>query len=141
MALETSRNQEAMMLARRSAGLAANNAEASLQRALDEPRRLPAVQISASMTVTAVARQLTEIAAAMEHLSPQEFSWPNAAERNALRSQLDALATAIAERRAPLTAPPLELEGEPGDIIATELQKVAYQLALLQEAARILAVG
>jgi uncharacterized membrane protein YccC len=56
--------------ARRQAGLAGNNAEASLRRALEEPRRYPPDQIAAAMAITAAARRLAGMAALIMQSPP-----------------------------------------------------------------------
>ena len=56
--------------ARRQAGLAGNNAEASLRRALEEPRRYPSDQIAAAIAITAAARRLAGMAALIVQSPP-----------------------------------------------------------------------
>ncbi len=113
----------AVEAARRRAGLAGNNAEASLRRALEEPRRHPADEIAASMTIAAAARRLAGIASVISQGAGPDLS----ERRERLRSRLDQLASSIAEAREPAaTEAPLPA-------------LVGRQLAVLDEAARALA--
>lgn len=134
LALDPTSNEKMLVSARRKAGLAANNAEASIQRLLDEPKRLASSHISASMTVTAASRQLTEIATAMEHL-PLYARHPI---HNILSRKLDELVQALTERRPPCEMPGLKIEVQEGDPIAVELKKVVNEMSLLEEAVHIL---
>ena len=116
-------SDEAVEAARRRAGLAGNNAEASLRRALEEPRRHPADEIAAAMTIAAAARRLAGIASVIgEGAGPELAEW-----RERLRIRLAQLACAIAEASPPPApeAPLPALVGRP--------------LAVLNEAARALA--
>jgi uncharacterized membrane protein YccC len=116
-------SDEEVEAARRRAGLAANNAEASLRRALQEPRRHPADEIGAAMTAAAAARRLAGVASVIsEGAGPDLADW-----RERLRVRLDRLASAIAE-----ASPPPASEAPPPGL-------VGRQLAIVEEEARALA--
>ncbi|HTU54428.1 MAG TPA: FUSC family protein [Acetobacteraceae bacterium] len=118
-------SDEEVEAARRRAGLAGNNAEASLRRALQEPRRHPSDEIAAAMTIAAAARRLAGIAAVIAQTAD---AGPDLSERRErLRIRLDQLASAIAE-----ASPPAAAEAPPPGL-------VGQQLAVLDEAARALA--
>jgi uncharacterized membrane protein YccC len=117
--------------ARRNAGLAGNNAEASLQRAMDEPHRGQDHEIAAAMTVTAVARRLGDIAAVVAQR-------PAGADDRArvgtlLHAELEAIASAIAAGREVASMVP------PDDGAGPDIAKAWRQVSVLREATRLLA--
>lgn len=127
---------------RRSAGLAANNAEASLQRALDEPRRQNAHEIAAAMTVNAAARRMTGAAAAIAQLSPSsEGGAELAATRDGLRNALDEIAAAISGGRTPVMVDQVPSQMHKGGVADVELSKAWRQIVVLNAAARELAAS
>jgi uncharacterized membrane protein YccC len=126
--------------ARRQAGLAGNNAEASLRRALEEPRRYPPDQIAAAMAITAAARRLAGIAALIMQSPPVPEAMARVADMHAnLQEKFDDAADAIEHGRSPaashVTAPPGHswIEGS--------LHGALRQLSVVIEAARSLAVA
>jgi uncharacterized membrane protein YccC len=126
--------------ARRQAGLAGNNAEASLRRALEEPRRYPPDQIAAAMAITAAARRLAGIAALIMQSPPVPEAMARVADMHAnLQAKFDDAADAIEHGRSPaashVTAPPGHswIEGS--------LHGALRQLSVVIEAARSLAVA
>ena len=124
--------------ARRQAGLAGNNAEASLRRALEEPRRYPADQIAAAMAITAAARRLAGIAALIMQSPPVPEAMARIADmRPDLQAKFEDAADAIEHGRSPaashVTAPP----GHSG--IEDSLFGALRQLSVVTEAARSLA--
>ena len=125
--------------ARRQAGLAGNNAEASLRRATEEPRRYPSDQIAAAMAIAAAARRLAGIAA----LITQSPKAPKATARVAtmrpyLQATADAAADAIEHGQAPAAG---VVDALPQNSqIESLLDGVLRQLSVVSEAARSLAV-
>ncbi len=124
--------------ARRQAGLAGNNAEASLRRALEEPRRYPSDQIAAAMAITAAARRLAGIAALILQSPPVPEAKGHIAEmRLNLQARAEHAADAIENGRVPaadhVSAPPdcSRIEGL--------LYGASRQLSVVAEAARGLA--
>jgi uncharacterized membrane protein YccC len=124
--------------ARRQAGLAGNNAEASLRRALEEPRRYPSHQIAAAMAITAAARRLAGIAALIMQSPPVPDVMGDIAEmRLNLQAKAEDAADAIENGRVPaadhVSAPPdySRIEGL--------LYGASRQLSVVAEAARGLA--
>jgi uncharacterized membrane protein YccC len=124
--------------ARREAGLAGNNAEASLRRALEEPRRYPPDQIAATLAITAAARRLAGMAALiMQMPSAPELMPRIAAMRSGLQARVEDAADAIEYGRAPpaghVTVPPDQSR------IEGLLYGALGQLSVVAEAARGLA--
>ena len=124
--------------ARRQAGLAGNNAEASLRRALEEPRRYPPDQIAAAMAITAAARRLAGIAALIMQSPPVPEAMARIADmRPDLHAKFEDAADAIEHGRSlaasHVTAPPGHswIEGS--------LLGALRQLSVATEAARSLA--
>jgi uncharacterized membrane protein YccC len=126
--------------ARRQAGLAGNNAEASLRRALEEPRRYPPDQIAAAMAITAAARRLAGIAALIMQSPPVPEAMARIADmRPDLHAKFEDAADAIEHGRSlaasHVTAPPGHswIEGS--------LLGALRQLSVATEAARSLAAS
>ncbi len=65
---EQETSQEALQTARRAAGLASANAEASLQRVIAEPRRTQPETVEAGITLVTCMRRLAGVAAALSLL-------------------------------------------------------------------------
>lgn len=88
--------------ARRQAGLAGNNAEASLRRALEEPRRYPCYQIAAAIAITAAARRLAGVAALiMQSPTVPEAMGRISEMRLNLQARTEDAADAIEDGRVP----------------------------------------
>ncbi len=123
---------------RRAAGVASNNADASLQRIMSEPRRHQERIVGAAMTITAAARRLAGVAAALMQIAPDLNA--DLGPAGAVFSQeIDVLAAAVAGGPAPPEAPdPPETAGL-GPLLAPEIQRGWRQLELIREAARRLA--
>ena len=86
-----------VLVARRQVGLANNNAEAALQRLLDEPR--PAARVQSTMSLCAASRRLSGCVAAL---------WAQGAPRQGLEpleAALDELGKAAREERTPVLLP------------------------------------
>jgi uncharacterized membrane protein YccC len=125
--------------ARRQAGLAGNNAEASLRRALEEPRRYPPDQIAAALAITAAARRLAGGAALIMQSPPV----PEAAARIAgmrpnLKATAEDAADAIEHGRAPSGGQVAATAGH--SWIEGVLYGASRQLSVMTEAAGRLAV-
>jgi uncharacterized membrane protein YccC len=111
---------------RRAAGVASNNLEASLARALQEPRRSARAGLESAMVVDAALRRLAGRLSSMQHdpaLGPDKAAL--AAWRDWLR-----LAFASLARGAPL--PPGQPALEPGSATA----RIARQIELMDGALR-----
>ena len=118
----------------RLAGLAGNNAEASLRRALDEPRRYPASAITAAMTITLAARRLAGIGALLQELPPaSSIITPAEDFSNFVHAAARELAEAIALSRTPAlpTMPTLPEK----DRTTQLLHGVLQQFRIIAEAA------
>jgi len=123
--------------ARRRAGLAGNNAEASLRRALDEPRRRPVDEIASAMLVTAVSRRLSGIAAAIVQSRPNGGGSRDLAQRrHALYERIEELANAIAEARPPAATPHQPVPTSETGQVEQLVSRAERQLAIAAEAAR-----
>jgi uncharacterized membrane protein YccC len=95
---------EQVEVARRYAGLAGNNAEASLRRELDEPRRHSVEEIGAAMTITAAARRLGGVASAITQIARDAHAGPELAEsRKSLQLRLDEVVSAIERPGQPVS--------------------------------------
>ena len=121
--------------ARRLAGLASNNAEASLRRAMHEPRRYLAGEISSAMAIAASTRRLSGIAALLLALPQEPGIGAHAASR--LRQFIQAAAedqvNAIMQKKAADFPPPPVL---PGDQACGRLLNGALrQFSIIAEAA------
>jgi uncharacterized membrane protein YccC len=124
--------------ARRRAGLAGNNAEASLRRALEEPRRYPPDQIAAAMAITAAARRLAGIAALIMQSPPMPETTARVADMRAdLEAKAKDAADAIEHGRAPAAGDVTAPSGPPW--IEGLLYGALRQLSVMAEAARGLA--
>lgn len=126
--------------ARRLAGLAGNNAEASIRRALDEPLRRPANEFAAAMLITAAARRLSGIAAAVMQSGRTAGGEGDLTEvRRALEGQLNEVADAIAQARRPTATPHSSAVAPDASPIGQLLSRAQRQLTVSQEAALTLA--
>lgn len=126
--------------ARRRAGLAGNNAEASLRRALDEPRRRPVDELASAMLVTAVSRRLSGIAAAIVQSGPNGGGRRDLAQRrHALHERIEEVANAIAEARPPAATPHLPVATSGTSEVEHLVSRAERQLAIAAEAASSLA--
>jgi uncharacterized membrane protein YccC len=124
--------------ARRQAGLAGNNAEASLRRALEEPRRYPPDQIAAAMAITSAARRLAGMAALIMQSPPMPEAMARIADMLPnLRAKSEDAADAIEHGRSPAAA---HVTAPPGHSwIEGLLYGALRQLSVVTEAARSLA--
>ena len=112
---------------RRASGVASNNLEASLARALQEPRRSSArTGLEAAMVVDAALRRLAGRLSSFQH---DPASVPGAAELAAWRDWLRLAFQALADGE-PL--PPGQPEHEPGSAMA----RIARQIELMDGALR-----
>jgi uncharacterized membrane protein YccC len=134
-------DENAVQAARRAAGLASANAEASLQRVLAEPRRTAPHLIEAGMTMVTCLRRLAGVAAALS-LLPEKIR-PDAREEWATRSvgwtvaSLDAIAAALRNETPPPPlgeAPPMPVSAEP-TLMQQELARLRRQTEIIQAAA------
>lgn len=124
---------------RRRAGLASNNAEASLQRLIAEPRRRrTALQIEPSMTIVTCLRRLAGVAAALATLPADGADGPAAA---AARDRIGGALSAIAEALRN-SAPPPPLPDRPDiaamtvpDLPRHELARAFRQVEVIHDAA------
>jgi len=119
--MQPSATDSAVLLARRQVGLANNNAEAALQRLLDEPR--PAARVQSIMSICAASRRLSGALAAL---------WAQGASGAGLEpldAALDELCLAAREERAPAPLPPL-----PATESQDERARALVQLAVLHGA-------
>ena len=114
--------------ARRAAGVASNNLEASLSRALQEPRRQARAGLEAAMVVDAALRRLAGRLSALQH----DPALSGAAGPEALRAWRAWLSEAFAALAAgaslPGSAPPVEGAGP--------LARIARQVELMDGALR-----
>ena len=111
--------------ARRLAGLVGNNAEASVRRAFDEPRRRPADELAAAMLITAAARRLSGIAAAIvQSARPAGGKHDLTETRKALEAQLNDVVNVIALGRHPTAIPPPPVDTHEASPIEQLLSRV-----------------
>jgi uncharacterized membrane protein YccC len=133
--------EEQVDAARRRAGLAGNNAEASLRRALEEPRRYSTQEIGAAMTIMAAARRLAGIGSVITQIAREAPAGPELKTlRESLQLHLDELVSATEHTRQPasmLQAFALDPSGR--SLIGLELFRASQQLIVLDEAVRVLA--
>ena len=122
---------------RRAAGLASNNADASLQRIMGEPRRNQDTAIGAAMIITAASRRMAGVAAALMQITPD------------LRVDLHAFHASLCQEIAALVAriaggPPAAAAQEPpapegmDHLLETEIRRALRQVELIREAASCL---
>jgi uncharacterized membrane protein YccC len=128
--------------ARRGCGLASNNAEASLQRLLGEPRRRPHEGVEPAMTIVTCLRRLAGAAAAIS-LLPPAIRQAAAGRLEALTAWAGASLQAIADDISasarpvpPLPALTMPEEQPPGqNVIDSELGRIERQVEVLHGAA------
>jgi len=118
----------ALDVARRAAGMASNNLEASLSRALQEPRRAARAGLETAMTVDAALRRLAGRLSALQH-DPALAGNPGP---EALRAWRKWLAAAFAALTAGTPLP----GGSPAIEDAGPLARIARQLELMDGALR-----
>ena len=114
--------------ARRGAGVATNNLEASLARALQEPRRSQRRRLQAAMVVDATLRRIAGQLSALRH-DPTARAALDAAAWGRWRDWIAAALVAAAEGGVPAAARP---EGAAPD----PLSRIARQVELLEGALR-----
>ncbi|MEI9981764.1 MAG: FUSC family protein [Aliidongia sp.] len=123
--------------ARRGAGLASNNAEASLQRLLNEPRRRPPAVAEAAMTMVVCLRRLAGAAAAIS-LAPAGARAAAEPQRAATlaraASALDSIAEAVMTGSELPALPPAPSGPERG-LVESELGRIGRQIDVLHGAA------
>lgn len=134
--LEGGASERDLLQARRAAGLAGNNAEASLRRALEEPRRYPGPDILAAESMIGAARRLATIAASISQTADCDSDAASVGDD--VRRRTDELAAAIEHARVPSTTPGLLAERPPSGL-SEPMSRVTHQLANLEDAARTLA--
>ena len=124
--------------ARRNAGLASNNAEASLQRLLGEPRRRPHPNVEPAMTIVTCLRRLAGAVAAISVLpaAARQGAAPGlASTKDWAVSALIAIAgvvTANDSIRPKLPAPPSRSDRAIGPgVIDSELGRIERQVEML----------
>lgn len=130
--------------ARRRAGLASNNAEASLQRLAGEPRKQAADETGPGIIVIAATRRLAGVAATLAVLPPEPGA--DAAETAEMRDWLaDGLAAVAESIDHGVPAPPLPPAPQPpvppGSLLAHELERARRQVSVLEDAASRLAAS
>jgi len=126
---------EAVEQARRAAGVASNNAEASLQRVLLEPARSNTRRLEAALTVDAALRRIAGRVSALQvdaALHPHDrMAW------QAWRGWIDTASALLADGRTDLPPRPLvpqaDLDGESLARIARQLELSAGALARLDQ--------
>lgn len=133
----------AVQAARRRAGLASNNAEASFQRLLSEPRRRPPKAAEPAMTILGCLRRLAGAAATLS-LVPAETRTAAvpvlATMRDWSSASIDAIAKAIeqgADTPSPQALPDLPAEG----VIKDEIARIQRQIDVIHGAAKRLVGG
>jgi uncharacterized membrane protein YccC len=132
--------EEQVDAARRLAGLAGNNAEASLRRALEEPRRYSAQEIGAAMTIMAAARRLAGIGSVIVQITRDAPAGPEFSRlRESLRLHLDEVVSAIEHTRQPAAMQAVAPDASGRSLIGLELGRAWRQLMVLDDAVRILA--
>jgi uncharacterized membrane protein YccC len=132
---------ENVQAARRGAGLASNNAEASLQRLLGEPRRRPQGIAEPAMTILTCLRRLAGAAAAIS-LMPMPARIAMAPRMAVIRdwsnAALEGIAVAIGQGAALPPLPMTEPWSEQG-MIESELGRIGRQIDVIRAAAGRLA--
>jgi uncharacterized membrane protein YccC len=117
--------EEAVEQARRAAGIASNNLEASLQRALLEPVRDKAASLDAALAVDAALRRLAGRASAL-HVAASPRAHAREAWK-AWREWIDAATARMAEGETGLPKRPPLPKGDPD---GESLARIARQLEL-----------
>jgi len=123
--------------ARRGAGLASNNAEASLQRLLGEPRRRPPAIAEPAMTILTCLRRLAGAAAAIS-LMPIAARDATTARLSSVREWSGMALAGIAEaigQGAELPVLPALVPGSEQDMIGSELGRIGRQIEVIRGAA------
>ncbi len=124
----------AIAAARRAAGVASNNLEASLQRAMLEPRHAANPRIEATLTIDAALRRLVG-RLSMLHVDARPAERPqdhDPAAWHAWRTWIDLVTEQVASGRAELPPRPKLPEADPN---ADSLLRIAMQLELTASAA------
>jgi uncharacterized membrane protein YccC len=131
---------------RRRAGLASNNAEASLQRLMGEPHYRADPSIEPSMVILGCVRRLAGVAATLSLLPDQQLDEPARLTLMTMRDWLDGALTAIADAvegglPAPELPPAPVLEGSPGvgpgvlpPILLYEMARIERQIEVMRGA-------
>jgi uncharacterized membrane protein YccC len=114
----------AVEAARRDAGVAANNLEASLSRALQEPRRHQRAWLEAAMVADATLRRLGGRLSVLQHETWSRNTL-NAEAWRGWRSWITGTLTAFAEGRPPAG-------DRPDDAPIESLSRLARQIELLE---------
>jgi uncharacterized membrane protein YccC len=123
--------------ARRAAGLASNNAEASFQRLLSEPRRRPPAAAEPAMTMLGCLRRLAGAAATLSLVPPKTRAAAAlvlAGVRDGTSASIEAIAKAIEQGAtvpSPQPMPSLPTEG----VIKDEIERIQRQLDVIHGAA------
>ncbi|MDJ0388941.1 FUSC family protein [Roseomonas sp. E05] len=118
--------------ARRAAGMATNNLEASITRALQEPRGSRRPEVSRAILVDSILRRIAGRLSALRH-DPAARMALTAVEGAAWRSWITASLRGLAEGEGPVPprpAPPLEAA------LLDPLARIARQIELLEGALR-----
>lgn len=126
--------------ARRVAGLESNNAEASLQRLIAEPRRRADPAIATGMTILAALRRIAGIAATLALLSERREGDAPEGSLSSLAgwagSALSAAADALATNTPPGALPdPPGASGAEAAVVAAELDRLIRQIAIIHATA------
>jgi uncharacterized membrane protein YccC len=139
--LAGSPDPEAVQAARRAAGLASNNAEASIQRLVGEPRRRSDPLLEPSMSIVTSCRRVGGGGAALIAIR-ETGGQPLAARRTIAwaNASLKAIAEAIEQGRE-VTIPDRPAEALGADPASHELGQIIRQIEPLAEAANRLAAG
>jgi uncharacterized membrane protein YccC len=125
--------------AQRRAGLASNNAEASIQRLMNEPRRRKADETGPALTSIAAARRLAGVAAALGALTGDSRAAAGAcgALQRWLADGLEAAARTMSGAAPPLPLPPVPPLTLPDEsLFRRELARACRQVLILEETAR-----
>jgi len=120
---------------RQAAGMASNNAEASLQRLIDEPHAGERREEEPAMTALTCLRRLAGVALTLAHLSSDSIEAAARDRLDQLRdwmgSSLSAIGDAIERGVAPPDLPPVP------DLVPTEPETTAEAQLLTHELARL----
>ncbi len=93
--------ETAVARARRAAGLASNNLEASLSRAMQEPQARRSAAVEAALTADAILRRVAGRLAALEVQAQDQAQDQAAVDWDAWAAWVEASLAAMAERRPP----------------------------------------